>query len=46
MIVAKAESCDAYFVVKGTHYHSPSERASLAHTDWQLIRELDARSGL
>lgn len=40
MIVAKAESCDAYLVVKGTHYHSPSERASLAHTDWQLIRKL------
>jgi universal stress protein E len=40
MIVDKADSCDAYFVVKGTHYHSPSERASLAHTDWQLIRKL------
>jgi len=41
MIVSKAESCSAYFVVKGTHYHSPSERASLAHTDWQLIRKLE-----
>jgi len=41
MIVAKAESCEAYFVIKGTNYHSPSERASLAHTDWQLIRKLD-----
>lgn len=41
MIVAKAESCEAYFVIKGTDYHSPSERASLAHTDWQLIRKLD-----
>jgi universal stress protein E len=40
-IVDKAESCDAYFVVKGTNYHSPSERASLAHTDWQLIRKLE-----
>ncbi len=40
MIAAKAEACDALFVVKGTHYHSPSERASLAHTDWQLIRDL------
>ncbi len=40
-IVARAESCGAYFVVKGTHYHSPSERASLAHTDWQLIRKLE-----
>jgi len=41
-IVEKAESCDAYFVVKGTNYHSPSERASLAHTDWQLIRKLES----
>lgn len=41
MIVAKANACDAYFVIKGTNYHSPSERASLAHTDWQLIRKLD-----
>ena len=40
MIVAKATSCDAYIVVKGTHRHSLVERASLAHTDWQLIREL------
>jgi len=29
------------FVVKGTHYHSPTERASLDSTDWDLIRELD-----
>lgn len=41
MIVRKAESCGANFVVKGTHYHSPSERASLGHTDWQLIRKLE-----
>jgi len=40
MIVSRAEACDAYFVVKGTHYHTPLERATLAHTDWQLIREL------
>jgi len=40
-IVSIADSCDAYFVVKGTQYHSPSERASLAHTDWQLIRKLE-----
>ncbi len=40
-IVEKAESCEAYFVVKGTSYHSPSERASLAHTDWRLIRKLE-----
>ena len=29
------------YVIKGTHYHSPSERASLASADWELIRELD-----
>ena len=40
MIVSRANSCDAYIVVKGTHRHSLVERASLAHTDWQLIREL------
>jgi universal stress protein E len=28
-------------VVKGTHYHSPTERASLASADWDLIRDLD-----
>ena len=29
------------YVIKGTHYHSASERASLAHADWDLIRDLD-----
>ena len=29
------------YVVKGTHYHTPSERASLVSSDWDLIRELD-----
>jgi universal stress protein E len=29
------------YVVKGTHYHSASERASLADADWDLIRDLD-----
>ena len=42
MIAAKAEDCDALFVVKGTHWHSPTERASLADTDWRLIRRLSA----
>jgi universal stress protein E len=41
MIAARAQYCDARFVVKGTHHHSPTERASLAHTDWQLIRKLE-----
>jgi universal stress protein E len=29
------------YVIKGTHYHSPSERATLADADWGLIRDLD-----
>lgn len=29
------------YVIKGTHYHSPSERASLADVDWDLIRDLE-----
>jgi len=29
------------YVVKGTHYHTPSERASMADADWDLIRDLD-----
>ena len=41
MIVDKAEDCDALFVVKGTHWHSPTERASFAYTDWRLIRRLE-----
>ena len=42
MIASKAESCNAMFVVKGTHWHSPSERASLADTDWRLIRRIES----
>ena len=41
MVRARAAKVDPLYVVKGTHYHSPSERASLVDTDWQLIRELD-----
>jgi universal stress protein E len=29
------------YVVKGTHYHSPMERASFGNEDWDLIRNLD-----
>lgn len=29
------------YVVKGTHYHSPSERAKLTYEDWELIRDLE-----
>ncbi len=41
MIASKADDCDALFVVKGTHWHSPSERASLRDTDWRLIRRIE-----
>jgi universal stress protein E len=41
MIASKAEDCDALFVVKGTHWHSPSERTSLGDTDWRLIRRIE-----
>lgn len=37
----EADARQPLFVVKGTHYHSPTERASLDGTDWDLIRELD-----
>lgn len=40
MICGEARASNPMFVVKGTHYHTPSERASMAGTDWQLIREL------
>ncbi|MDH3612971.1 MAG: universal stress protein [Gammaproteobacteria bacterium] len=40
-IVAKALECEPTFVVKGTAYHSPAERATFTFTDWQLIRKLD-----
>ena len=37
----EADACEPRYVVKGTHYHTPSERATLSHSDWDLIRELD-----
>jgi len=40
MVRGRATKIDPMYVVKGTHYHTPSERASLVDTDWQLIREL------
>jgi len=39
-IIAAALEIGPMFVVKGTHYHSPAERATFAATDWQLIRKL------
>lgn len=40
-IVAKALEIEPRFVVKGTAYHSPAERAVFTFNDWQLIRKLD-----
>ena len=40
-IVARAITSDPCYVVKGTHYHSPAERATFADTDWQLMKKLD-----
>jgi len=39
-IVAQALEREPAFVVKGTAYHSPAERATFTFTDWQLIRKL------
>jgi universal stress protein E len=41
-IVALALDREPRFVVKGTAYHSPAERATFTFTDWQLIRKLTA----
>jgi len=40
-IVSRALELQPRFVVKGTQYHSPAERATFSFTDWQLIRKLD-----
>jgi universal stress protein E len=39
-IVARAIEREPRFVVKGTQFHSPAERATFAYTDWRLIRKL------
>jgi len=39
-IVAKAIETEPKFVVKGTSFRSPAERASFTYTDWRLIRTL------
>jgi len=41
VIRREAAARQPLFVVKGTHYHTPSERASLDSADWDLIRDLD-----
>ena len=40
-IIAAAIDMEPKLVVKGTHFHSPAERATFADVDWQLIRKLD-----
>jgi universal stress protein E len=40
-IIARALEINPAFVVKGTAYHSPAERATFTYTDWRLIRKLD-----
>jgi universal stress protein E len=40
-VISRAMDVDPMFVVKGTHYHSPAERATFADTDWQLMKKLD-----
>lgn len=40
-IISVALESNPRFVVKGTQYHSPAERATFADLDWQLIRKLD-----
>lgn len=40
-IAAHAMEIEPRFVVKGTEYHSPAERAVFTFNDWQLIRKLD-----
>ena len=39
-IIAKAMGSAPTFVVKGTSYHSPADRAMFTYTDWRLIRKL------
>ena len=40
-IISKAKDGDPAFVVKGTSYHSPADRAMFTYTDWRLIRKLN-----
>jgi universal stress protein E len=41
LVRREADARQPMYVIKGTHYHTPSERASLASVDWDLIRDLD-----
>ncbi len=41
VIRREASARQPAFVIKGTHHHTPSERASLGDVDWDLIRDLE-----
>lgn len=41
LVRREADARQPTYVIKGTHYHTPSERASLDSVDWDLIRDLD-----
>ena len=41
VITNRAAEISPRFVVKGTHYHTPAERATFSDTDWQLMKRLD-----
>lgn len=41
VIIGRAAELDPRYVVKGTHYHTPAERATFSDTDWQLMKRLD-----
>ena len=40
-VLDMSEHLSPLYVVKGMHYHRPSERASMTDIDWQLIRKLE-----
>lgn len=39
-VLSHADEIKPLYVVKGTHYHRPAERAGMSDIDWQLIRKL------
>ena len=41
VIIERALDTAPTFVIKGTHYHTPAERATFSDTDWQLMKKLD-----
>jgi len=45
-IIDRALDSNPMFVVKGTPYDNPAERASFTYTDWRLIRKLDTPTWL